>query len=328
MTEMAILTDTTKCIGCEECVTACKKDNGLGPDRLWKWQRSVDELSASRYTTILRRPGGRFVRQQCRHCVDPACVSACIVGALTKTPEGAVVYDKEKCIGCRYCMLACPFGIPRYNWEARFPVIQKCDLCDDLIVKGGRPACVDACPTQATIFGSRSEMLAEAARRLEREPGKYIQKIYGEHEVGGTSVLYVSDVPLDFLAWQKAPGDNPLPKLTWEVQKEVPAVAAGGFGLLGGMYWVIGRRMSLTASGRGGIKPPSSLRAAVWAPIGILGAGTIAHFAGAFHGGFEPATAAAWAVWLMAVMAAGAGIGAWVSWLKERGGESGKAGGE
>jgi len=315
----AILTDITKCIGCEECVLACKKDNGLGPDRMWKWQRSIDELSASRYTTVLRRQDGKFVRQQCRHCVDPACVSACIVGALKKTPEGSVVYDKDKCIGCRYCMLACPFGIPRYNWEATVPLIKKCDMCHDPVVQGGVPACTKACPTKATIFGPRSEMLAEARRRLAAEPRKYIQKVYGEHEVGGTSVLYVSDIPLDFLAWQKAPGDNPLPKLTWGVQKEVPAVAAGGFGLLGGVYWVIGRRMSIAAGGKGAhAKPSGALKTAAWAPMGILASGTVAHLAGAFEGAFGPATAAAWTVWLMGIIVTGVGIGAGVSWLAER----------
>lgn len=316
---MAILTDTTKCIGCEDCVVACKKENGLGADRPWPWQKSIDELSATRFTTVLRRPGGKYVRQQCRHCVDPACVSACIVGALTKTPEGAVVYDKDKCIGCRYCMLACPFGIPRYNWEETFPLLQKCDLCHDRLLDGKIPACVEACPTKATIFGSRAKMLDEAHRRLAAEPGKYVPKVFGEREVGGTSVLYISDIPLDFLGWQEAPGKKPLPELTWAVQKEVPAVTAGGFGLLGGIYWVIGRRMRAAArQGPYQEKRPVAIAALAWAPLGVVGAGTLAHLAGAFEGGLGPAEAATWAVWLMAIVLTGAGIGSWVSWLSER----------
>jgi formate dehydrogenase iron-sulfur subunit len=244
---MAILTDVTRCTGCEKCVEACRRENDLGQDRPWPEQASIDALSSTRFTTVLREPGNHFVRQQCRHCADPACVSACIVGALQKTPCGAVIYDVDKCMGCRYCMTVCPYGIPRYDWEDTAPSIRKCNFCYDRIRQGGVPACVEACPEQATIFGTRREMLAEAHRRLQAEPETYVPRVYGETEVGGTSVLYISDVPLDFLAWTADLGDRPLPDLSWASLKKVPAIAVGMGCLMAGTHWIIGRRMKLAA---------------------------------------------------------------------------------
>ena len=188
----AILTDVTRCIGCELCVAKCKEINKLGVDRPWPWL-SPDRLSAARWTTVITRPGSRYVRKHCQHCLDPACVAACPVAALRRTPEGAVIYDVSVCLGCRYCMNACPFGIPRYNWESARPAIQKCNLCHPRILEGKKPGCVEVCPTEATIFGDREELLAEARRRLQAEPDRYIHKIWGEHEVGGTSVLYLCE---------------------------------------------------------------------------------------------------------------------------------------
>lgn len=243
----AILTDTTKCTGCELCVAACKEQNGLGKDESRRWKRRIDDLSSTRFTTIIRRPGGHFVRQQCRHCIDPACVSACLVGALQKTPEGPVIYDSDKCMGCRYCMMACPYGIPRYDWDQPVPYVRKCTLCYDRIKEGRQPACTEACPEGATIFGTRAEMLEIARRRIEDAPDKYISKVFGEHEIGGTSVLYISDIPLGFLAWKPDLGDVPPPKLTWASLTKVPPVMLGMAALMSGMYFIIGRRMKLQA---------------------------------------------------------------------------------
>lgn len=247
MKQMAILTDTTKCIGCEECVVACKKTNHTGEDHLWKWQSSIDDLSASRWTTIIRKPNNHFVRQQCRHCLDPACASACPVGALQKTPEGAVIYDKEKCMGCRYCMMSCPFGIPHYSWSSSVPYIQKCVLCYSAIKEGQltQPACTAACPVQATIFGERDELLAEAHARIKAKPDLYINKVYGEFEVGGTSVLYISDIDLGFLNLKKTMGNRRLPETTWQALKVVPSLFLGVGTVMGGVYWIIERRMRL-----------------------------------------------------------------------------------
>ncbi len=245
MSTWAILTDTTRCTGCEECVKACKIANDLGKDVPRRWKQRIDDLSSTRYTTIVRRPGGHNVRQQCRHCLEPACVSACLVGALRKTPEGPVTYDPDKCMGCRYCMTACPYGIPRYDWEQPVPEVRKCNMCHDRLLQGEQPACVEACQQKATIFGPRDELLEEARRRIREAPDKYIDKVFGETEVGGTSVIYISDIPLDFLGCQPDLGDKPLPDRTWAALSKVPYLVGGVAGVMTGTWWIIGRRMKL-----------------------------------------------------------------------------------
>ena len=248
----AILTDTTLCTGCETCVQACKNTYSLGRDRNWRWKNKIDDLSSTRFTTIVRRPGSRFVRQQCRHCLEPACVSACIVGALQKTPEGPVVYDSGRCMGCRYCMMACPYGIPRYSWEDAVPLVRKCIMCHDRIVEGGQPACTEACPYGATIFGTRAEMIETAVERMAAHPGRYYTApdhdeptLYGYDEVGGVSVLYLSDVSLDFLGWRPNLGTKALPALTWAALSKVPPTVFGVAAGMTAVYWIIGRRMRL-----------------------------------------------------------------------------------
>jgi formate dehydrogenase iron-sulfur subunit len=247
----AILTDTTLCTGCETCVHACKQAFALGRDRAWRWKAKVDDLSSTRFTTIISRPGGHHVRQQCRNCLQPACVSACPVGALQKTDVGPVIYDEGRCMGCRYCMMACPYGIPRFRWESSVPSMRKCTLCYARIQDGQQPACTEACPYGATAFGTRAEMLTEARRRISENPGKYYPtdapRIYGEHEVGGTSVLYLSDISLDFLGWQADLGNDPIPALTWGALTKVPPIAIGVAAAMSGVYWIIGRRVRLQA---------------------------------------------------------------------------------
>jgi formate dehydrogenase iron-sulfur subunit len=263
-TVRAILTDTTLCTGCETCVSACRQTYGLGRDRAWRWKSRIDDLSATRFCTIERRPGSHFVRKQCRHCNEPACASACIVGALQKKPEGPVIYDEKRCMGCRYCMMACPYGIPRYSWENNVPLVRKCILCYDRVKAGGQPACTEACPYKATIFGTRADMLAEAERRFAEKPGKYFAKpgksrpeIWGEHEIGGTSVLYISDIDLSFLGWRPNLGDQPLPTLTWAALSKVPPLVVGVAGAMSAVYWIVGRRMKLAAEAAENARPPS-----------------------------------------------------------------------
>jgi formate dehydrogenase iron-sulfur subunit len=243
----AILVDTTRCTGCEECVDACKQENDLGADRLRPGQEGVDGLSATRFTTVLRRPGDHFIKQQCRHCLEPTCVSVCLVGAMQKTPEGPVIYDSDLCIGCRYCLTACPYGIPRYEWDESVPYVRKCTLCYPRLKEGKRPACVDACPHEALLFGTRVDMLREAHRRIEANPERYLPHVFGEKEVGGTAVLYLADISLGFLGWGGNLGDEPLPPLAWASLKKVPPVIVGMSALMGGIYWVIRRRMQLAA---------------------------------------------------------------------------------
>jgi formate dehydrogenase iron-sulfur subunit len=241
---IGLLIDTTQCIGCWQCVDACVKVNNLGED-LPARQDSPDGLSARRWSTIIEQPASHYVRKQCRHCLDPSCVSACPVGAMQKTAEGPVIYDSSRCMGCRYCMMACPFGIPRYQWDSLTPVVRKCTLCYERLQAGQLPACVGACPQKAVIFGSRADLLAEAHARLEASPARYVRKVYGEHDVGGTSVLYISDVPLDFLAYHGDPGRQPLPELTQIAMNMVPLVGLGVMALMSGTYWIIERRMRL-----------------------------------------------------------------------------------
>lgn len=243
----AVLIDTTLCTGCERCVVACKEQNHLGKDEPWREQKSISDLSATRWSTIVPRPHRHYVRTQCHHCLEPACVSACIVGALTVAPTGAVVYDRDRCMGCRYCMLACPYGIPRYQWDRNTPRIQKCTLCEPRLEQGRPPACVEACPEKAMLFGTRDEMLAEGHRRIEATPGRYIPRVWGEKEFGGTSVMYVSDISLDFLKVKPGTQNDVFPQLTWAALKKVPGVIVGVGALMVGTYWVIGRRMHIAA---------------------------------------------------------------------------------
>jgi formate dehydrogenase iron-sulfur subunit len=238
---ISILTDVTKCIGCHKCVQGCVEYNKL-EKHLPAPQHVFDGLSGNRFTSIIKKPVNRYVRKQCRHCLDPACVSACIVGALEKTGLGPVIYDKKKCIGCRYCMMACPYQIPRYEWDSAYPGIRKCTFCYDKVKDGGIPSCVEACPVEATIFGTREEMIAVAKKRIQDNPGRYIDRVFGELEIGGTSVIYLSDIPLGFLGWQDDLPKEKLPDLTWAALSKVPAEFVGMGALMTAVFWIIGRR--------------------------------------------------------------------------------------
>jgi len=256
----AILTDVTKCIGCAECVSACKQQNNLDHDKPRYWHKT-DGLSSANWTSVLRHDD-IFIRKQCRHCIEPACESVCPVGALHKTESGAVVYDKDKCIGCRYCMTACPYGIPRYDWESPVPYIRKCIMCYDSIAAGkiDQPACTNICPTQATIYGDRDELLKEAKRRIKSDP-KYLDHIYGETEVGGSSVLYLTskDYPLEFLTYYTNRSGDPdknygypditqsIPETTKTAMKSVPPAFLGMGAIMTGAYWIVQRRMKLSS---------------------------------------------------------------------------------
>ncbi|HLK32755.1 MAG TPA: 4Fe-4S dicluster domain-containing protein [Terriglobales bacterium] len=233
MKTKAILVDITKCIGCRNCEQACKEAHGFPAE-------SEPVLSATALTVVEPR-GDKFVRRMCMHCQDPACASACPVGALKKTAAGPVVYEAGKCIGCRYCMLACPFGVPRYEWTKLAPYVKKCDMCAAQVAKGGVPACVQACPTGASQFGDREELLAEAQKRILENPA-YVRHIYGSEEVGGTSVFFLSDVPFEKLGFLAAPSNRPLPTLTAGALGDVPTVVLIGSSLLGGLYWFTERR--------------------------------------------------------------------------------------
>lgn len=242
----AILIDVTKCTGCERCVEACRDSHKLGPD-IPARKLSGDGLSSRRLSTVLTLPDQRFVKKQCVHCLEPGCVGACPVHAIDKTKKGPVVYNPSRCMGCRYCMIACPLDIPRYEWEKPLPYMKKCDMCFDRLCKGGVPACVEACREDACIFDDRNALLREAKRRLALEPNRYLQHIYGENELGGTSVLYISDRPLEALGWPENVGRRSIASYTWPIISKTPWVAATVGGLLVGTYAVIQRRMRLQA---------------------------------------------------------------------------------
>jgi formate dehydrogenase iron-sulfur subunit len=222
----SMLYDSSLCVGCRACQTACKRRSDLPHEtdsqNLYEMAR---ELSADTWTLIQLyqgEEGESFVKHQCMHCISPACVSVCPVAALEKTESGPVVYHAERCIGCRYCMAACPFGIPKSQWEEPLPLIQKCDFCADLQAEGKHPACGEACPTGALIYGTRKEMLGTAKARLQ-EDSSFVQKVYGETEAAGTSMLYISKVGFDKLGFPDVP-DTDFPTITWPYMVAVPGV--------------------------------------------------------------------------------------------------------
>ncbi len=228
----AILIDITKCIGCRSCEQACKQTHGFP-------MNSEPKLSPTALTVIEER-GDRYVRRMCMNCQDPACASACLVGALHKTSLGPVTYDSSKCIGCRYCIVACPFNVPRYEWSKLVPFVKKCDMCYERQAKGQPPACVEACPVQASIVGWRDEILQEAERRVLAD-SKYVKHIYGSAEAGGTSVFFLSDVPFEKLGFITV-APQPVPILTANALGDVPTVVLVGGSLLAGLYWITNRR--------------------------------------------------------------------------------------
>jgi formate dehydrogenase iron-sulfur subunit len=245
---MAMLYDTTKCIGCRACQNACKEWNGNPPEAAPGGLYDAPmELSADTWTLIqLAKLEGSdqwaFLKRQCMHCLYPACVSACPVGALQQTEYGAVVYDPERCIGCRYCMVACPFGIPKFEWEESLPYIRKCTFCIDRLEDGLEPACAAACPVGAITFGERESLIAEAENRIRNNPDEYVNHIYGKDELGGTSMLYLSHIPFEKLGLPTL-GSEPVTRLSEVVATYgTPSVALSVAALLGGVYHWFNRR--------------------------------------------------------------------------------------
>jgi formate dehydrogenase iron-sulfur subunit len=246
----AMLMDLTKCIGCRACQTTCKQCYDLPAETTHNWgsYENPPRRSAKTWTTITFNEvveGDKsywvFAKRQCMHCEEPACAAACIVGALRKTPEGPVVYDDHKCIGCRYCTLACPFGVPTFEWDTPVPYIRKCKMCADRTSEGMVPGCAKTCPTEAIIYGERDELLAEAGSRIQAHPDKYVDHIYGEKEVGGTSMLYISHVPFDKLGFPTL-GPEPIPRYADVAMAAVPPTIVVVSAAMAGVYWIAGRR--------------------------------------------------------------------------------------
>jgi formate dehydrogenase iron-sulfur subunit len=232
-----LLFDVTRCWGCRNCVDACMTGHGFEGD-----PEDVTELSATAFTAMTETGDEWPVRNLCRHCVTPSCASVCPVGALHKTELGPVAYDPDKCMGCRYCMVSCPFNIPRYEWHNPVPIVRKCDMCVDRLQAGELPLCAEACPAEATVAGTRKELIAEAHRRIAESPDDYFDHVYGEHEVGGTSVLMLAPREMPELGFKASLGDQPLPALTWQVLEKIPPFAMTGGAVLGAFAWIVHRR--------------------------------------------------------------------------------------
>ncbi len=229
----SVLIDLTRCIGCRGCQIACKEWNERKAKKteMRGEYTNPPELNSETYTHIKfveqekdNAPVWSFVKDQCLHCKDPACASACPVEALKKTEAGPVTYHFERCIGCRYCMLACPFYIPKYEWEKAAPWVQKCSFCSERIKADMIPSCIKTCPTGTMFYGEYDDVLKEGRNRISKNPGKYVDHIYGEKEAGGTSWMYLSNMPFESIGFNMNIMKRELPDLTWAYITKIPAV--------------------------------------------------------------------------------------------------------
>jgi Fe-S-cluster-containing dehydrogenase component len=268
---LGMLYDTTRCIGCKACVVACAQANALTPDTDYfpgaLYQAPTDLNGQTKNVIKLYSDGARrsYVKAQCMHCVDPACTNACMLGALKKKEHGIVAYDPHLCVGCRYCQMACPFNVPKFQWKSAAPKIVKCELCRHRSVgaslakvgnfsrypAGKGPACCEVCPREAVIYGTRDELLHEARRRMAANPDRYVPTIYGEKEGGGTQVLYLSHVPFDKIGLPTL-SDRAVPDQQRTIQHGIyqgfvaPVLL---YGVLGAVMWRNRRKSAVEDSG-------------------------------------------------------------------------------
>ncbi len=240
---MGVLVDLTRCIGCRSCEAACNKEQKLAaPDRPFDDKSVFDETfhggtqkrrpDENAYTVVNRydteQAGPVYRKVQCNHCAEPACLSSCFVNAYTKTEEGAVIYNSKVCVGCRNCMVACPFHIPAYSYSSAIdPVIKKCIFCYETRLKNGLPpACVEICPQEALTFGKRKDLIKIGNQRIQTHPGRYVNHLYGENELGGTSWMYLSSVPFEEVGFDPNPGNEPIISHVKDFLSTVPMVLA------------------------------------------------------------------------------------------------------
>ncbi len=247
----AFLIDMTKCTGCRGCQVACKQWNQLEAEETeffsGEGYQNPPAMSEYTFTRIKFRDYQKngqnefaFYKEMCMHCDDPACASVCPVGAFEKTAEGPVIYKADRCIGCRFCMVACPFGVPKYEWSKGLPLVKKCTGCYSRIKEGMQPACATACPTAIT-YGPREELIKIAEERMAKNPGKYVNKLYGKEEAGGTTVMYLTSLPFNELGF-KPVTLRPLPEYTWQALRFVPAAFLTVGGSLSALSWINHRR--------------------------------------------------------------------------------------
>jgi len=240
-----VLVDTTRCIGCRSCEVACGTENSmLVPDVVNDGAlENIRQTDEKQWTVVNRydtSKGDVFVKRQCMHCWQPACTAACLTNAMNKTDIGPVTWDGDKCMGCRFCMLSCPFEMPKFEYDSWNPKIQKCSMCYQRTSVGGIPACVEACPTDAIVFGHKRDLMEIARTRIYNHPDKYVHKIYGEYEAGGTGWLYLAAVPFEELGFRTDLGTTPYPEFTKDFLYSVPLVLLGAPALLSGLSLMAG----------------------------------------------------------------------------------------
>jgi len=222
-----ILYDSTRCAGCQTCESACAEANGL-PEPVGTIEAGVVRNTDESHRTVVNAynstKGEVYVKKQCMHCNEPACTAACLTQAMYKTEEGAVIWRGDKCMGCRYCMVSCPFDIPKFEYHSANPKIEKCNMCFTRLSEGKIPACVENCPAEALIFGKRRDLIKEARKRINDNPGQYEDHIYGEHEAGGTGFLYLSAVPFNELGFNTTLQKESYPSLSKGFLYSVPTI--------------------------------------------------------------------------------------------------------
>jgi Fe-S-cluster-containing dehydrogenase component len=222
-----VLYDATRCKGCRGCEYDCAAAHGLPeppPTKEIAGLRKTNETCNTVVNEYTTTKGVVYMKSQCMHCNEPACAAACLTGAMHKTVAGPVIWDGDKCMGCRYCMVSCPFDIPKFEYHSANPKIQKCTMCYENLKIGEMPACVYNCPNEALQYGTRRELLLEARKRIAENPDRYYKQIYGESEAGGTGWLYLSPVPFEELGLRTNLQNESYPALTKGFLYSVPSV--------------------------------------------------------------------------------------------------------
>jgi formate dehydrogenase iron-sulfur subunit len=222
-----ILYDSTRCAGCQTCESACAEANGL-PEPTATIEAGVVRKTDESHRTVVNafnsKKGEVYAKKQCMHCNEPACTAACLTQAMFKTKEGPVIWRGDKCMGCRYCMVSCPWDIPKFEFHSANPKIEKCNMCYARLSEGKIPACVENCPAEALIFGNRRDLIKEARKRINNNPEQYEDHIYGEYEAGGTGFLYLSSVPFNELGFNTSLQTESYPSLSKGFLYSVPTI--------------------------------------------------------------------------------------------------------
>jgi Fe-S-cluster-containing dehydrogenase component len=247
---VGMLYDATKCIGCQACVTACKTANDL-KGNLYDPPKDLDGYTKNIIKLYEEEGEKSYMKQQCMHCLDPGCATACMIGSFKKREFGIVTWLPDRCIGCRYCQVACPYNIPKFQWDTAVPLIVKCELCNHLITdaetggirEGAMPGCCQACPKEAVIFGKYEDLLADARQRIADNPERYYPagdpQIFGDTEGAGTQVLYLAGVDFEKLGLPKL-GDEGVGELSRNIQHGIYQgfiAPVALYGILGAVLW-------------------------------------------------------------------------------------------